>query len=166
LNANIGDFRIPVLNKEVVIEFPGGAQTAGVVFIPMAAPDHDGFMRLVEWLNGGDEFFPFKARGEEGPLIVNKRCVISLTAYHERDSGDRDEIDDAAKRAVRVETQFGDFEGQLVVDTPYHKHRALDVLNDGKRFIYLLGSGKEIHINKKFITKAVEIESSDSAGTM
>jgi hypothetical protein len=152
--------------KEAVIAFPGGAQVAGLVFIPTASPDHDGPMRAVEWLNSEDDFFPFQARGEGGLALVNKRNVVCLTAYHERDSGGYDEVDGALRRAVRVEALRDVFSGRMVIDTPGGTYGVLDALNDGRRFIYLLDGGKEIHINKNFITKAVEIESSESAGTV
>ena len=159
-------FRVPVMAKEAVIEFPNGQQSAGLVYLPAAAPDHDGAMRLVEWLNAPEPFFPFRIHGEEGTVLVNKHIVLSLTAYHDRDSGDYDEVDDARKRGVRVETLRGVIEGRMIVDTPYHKRRVLDVLNGGKRFIFLLDSGKEVHINQNFIIKAMEIEGDQSAGTV
>ena len=159
-------FRVPVMAKEAVIEFPNGQQSAGLVYLPAAAPDHDGAMRLVEWLNAPEPFFPFRIHGEEGTVLVNKQIVLSLTAYHDRDSGDYDEVDDARKRGVRVETLRGVIEGRMIVDTPYHKRRVLDVLNGGKRFIFLLDSGKEVHINQNFIIKAMEIEGDQSAGTV
>jgi len=170
-NANTGpddaDYRVPVTTKEAVIEFPNGCQSAGLVYLPTAAPDHDGAMRLVEWLNAPEPFFPFRIHGEEEAVLINKHLVMSLTAYHDRDSGDYDETTDGtSRRAVRVETLRGVVSGRMIVDTPYHKRRVLDILNSDKRFIFLLDSGKEVHINKIFIIKAMEIEGDQSAGTL
>jgi len=153
------DLRIPVMCKEVVLEFPGGSQTVGMAYIPAAAPDHAGPMRLVEWLNGPDRFFPFRVRGEVDPILVNKENVFVLTAYHDRDSGEFDEIDASQKRGVHIITLYGSsVTGNLVIDMPYNRNRALDVLNGEREFIFLLDSGKEMHINKRFIVKAVEAE--------
>jgi hypothetical protein len=156
------ELRIPVMSKEVIVEFPDGVQTAGFVFIPTASPDHDGVMRLVEWLNGADRFFPFKVRGGDDSAIVNKDNILSLTAYHDRDSGDYDETDDSHKCGVCVETQLRSFCGQMIVDMPSNKLRALDVLNSAVPFIFLLDSGKEVHINKRFIVKVMEAKAAES----
>jgi hypothetical protein len=152
------DLRIPVMNKEVVIEFLDGVKAGGVVFIPPAAPDHDGAMRLAEWLNDADAFFPFKAHGEGEPVLVNKQNVLSLTAYHDRDSDDYDETNGVPKLYVRVETPYGKVEGDMILDMPENKLRALDVLNSEGRFVFLVDGGREVHVNKKFITKATEVE--------
>jgi len=151
------EFRIPVVSKEVVIEFSGGVQTAGFVFLPAAAPDHAGAMRLVEWLNGPDKFFPFQIQGAAASVIVNKDNILNMTAYHDRDSGDYDEIDDSHKCGVRLETPHGHYSGNVVIDMPYYRHRVLDALNGDRPFIYLLDGGKEVHVNKKFIVKAREL---------
>ena len=159
------ELRIPVTGRMVVIELIGGAQLGGLVFIPSAAPDHDGTMRLVEWLNAQGDFFPFQPRGEEGYAVINKRGVLCLTAYHERDSEDFDLTDGSTcKCAVAIEAAGQSFAGQLIIDTPYNNRRVLDVLNDGKQFVYLLESGKEVHINKTFIVQVVETESPATVG--
>ncbi|MDR0330950.1 MAG: hypothetical protein LBH93_04490 [Chitinispirillales bacterium] len=150
------ELRIPVTGRMVVIELMGGAQLGGLVFIPSAAPDHDGTMRLVEWLNAAGDFFPFQAHGEEGHAVLSKRGVLCLTAYHERDSDDYDLTDGTCKCGVAIEAGGQSFAGQLIVDTPYNNRRVLDVLNDGKQFVYLLDRGKEVHINKAFIIKVTE----------
>lgn len=152
------DFRIPVVSKEIALQFPDGQLVPGLVFIPASAPDHDGPMRLVEWLNDGTAFFPFKPHGEETPVLVSKANVLTLTAYHERDRGDDGEIDEAYRISVRVYTAGNLFEGQIVADMPYYKNRALDILNRADAFVFLLNDGREIHINKKYIVRAMEIE--------
>jgi|TergutMp193P3_1026864.scaffolds.fasta_scaffold19213_2 hypothetical protein len=150
------EFRIPVASKEVVIEFLDGVQTAGLVFIPSSAPDHDGPMRLVEWINGAEDFFPFKVHGGGDSVLINKQNVLHLSAYHDRDYGDYDEIDDTQKFRVRVETPHGHLSGYLVMDVPINKLRALDVMNNERQFVFLVEGGKEVHINKRFIVKAME----------
>ncbi|MCL2219495.1 MAG: hypothetical protein FWC23_05780 [Chitinispirillia bacterium] len=157
------DLRIPVMCKEVVIQLPGGAQSAGMVYLPTAAPDHTGPMRLVEWLNSPEIFFPFRDRSGTDPVLINKDNVIILTAYHDRDTGEYDETDDTYKRGVRIEIHPGEvIEGRMVIDMPYNRNRALDVLNDPRQFIYLIDSGKEVHINKRFIVKAVETDTEEA----
>jgi len=151
------EFRIPVTGKEVIIEFLDGVQTAGLVFIPSSAPDHDGPMRLVEWINGTEDFFPFKVHGGSDSVLINKRNVLHLSAYHDRDNGDYDEIDDTQKFHIRVETPHGRLSGYLVMDVPVNKLRALDVMNNDRRFVFLMDSGKEVHINKSFIVKVMEV---------
>jgi len=151
------DFRIPVASKEVVIEFLDGVQTAGLVFIPSSAPDHDGSMRLVEWINGADDFFPFKVHGGGDSVLINKRNILHISAYHDRDNSDYDEVDGTRKFRVRVETPHGHLSGDLVMDVPVNKLRALDVMNNDRRFVFLMESGKEVHINKSFIVKVMEI---------
>jgi len=151
------EFRVPVTDKEVVIEFLDGVQMAGFVFIPSAAPDHDGPMRLVEWINGTEDFFPFKVHGGGDSVIINKRNMLHLSAYHNHEDGYYDEVDVTPKFHVRVETPNGCLSGDLVMDMPVNRLRALDVMNDERRFVFLVESGKEVHINKQFIVKVVEI---------
>ncbi|MCL2183781.1 MAG: hypothetical protein FWB85_09970 [Chitinispirillia bacterium] len=157
------DLRIPVMCKEVAIELGGGTQAAGMVYLPAGAPGHTGAMRLVEWLNGPEQFFPFRLRGEIDTIILNKENLLALTAYHDRDSGEYDEIDDSLKCGVSIDTLHGStIEGKLVIDMPHNRNRALDVLNGERQFIFLLDSGKEVHINKRFIVKAVETETEEA----
>ncbi|MFW5784577.1 MAG: hypothetical protein ACOCW1_00205 [Chitinispirillaceae bacterium] len=149
--------RIPVVEREIVLFFSDGSRKAGKSFVSASAPDHTGTMRIGEWLNSEEDYFPFLPDEEESPILVNKKKVLIVTAMHEPEQY-FDEVDLSSTCRVRIEMERIGIEGTLVMDMPESRMRVLDVLNSDRRFLFMIRNGQEVHINKIPILRVIEIK--------
>jgi hypothetical protein len=153
----MSELRVPTVVLPVEIECADGRRFSGRIFIPAAAPSHDGPTRPEEWLNDPATFFPFVPDGAPAPVLMNKReiLVASLT-LPPSPLVENAEVDSPVVR-VQVEAESRRLEGELVIDMPPNHLRVLDYLNRPDAFL-LLREGSVRHlIQKERITRVIEI---------
>ena len=151
------DLRVPVTAKAVTISFVDGLQKKGTVYIPDAAPDHSGRMRIEEWLNLKEMFFPFKADDSATPVIINKNNVVTVSTDYEVDDQEFAVLNQILKCRVKVEMHNVEITGSLIIDMPENRLRVLDVLNYDHHFLTLVEDEFEILINKRLIFQVIEL---------
>lgn len=149
--------RIPVVEREVVVFFSDGSRIAGKAFISASAPDHSGTMRIGEWLNSAEDYFPFLPHNENSPMLINKQKVLIVTAEREAEEN-FDEVDISPKRQIRIEMDVMCIEGILIMEMPEGRLRVLDVLNSDQRFLFMIKNGQEVHVNKSSVIRVTEIK--------
>lgn len=112
-------------------------------------------MRAEEWLNGGDEFFPFLPSEGGGPVILNKGEVLSVSVENVGEPAP-EECADIDRRVV-VECGGRAFAGHLHIDMPPHHSRVLDYLNRPDRFLPV-HDGRRVHLVRKgSIVRVLEV---------
>lgn len=151
------DLRVPVVEKNITVLFCDGHKMEGNAFIPASSPDHNGAMRIGEWLNTSDAYFPFLPHGSSSPIIIGKHNIITATAEHETEDN-FDESKLSPKCRIRLELKDIGLEGALVMDMPENRLRVLDVLNYDHRFLFLIRNDHEVHVNKDFILRVIEVK--------
>lgn len=138
-------FRVPVVKRAARIRSTDGQLLTGSIFLPALAPDHDGPMRVEEWINHHEAFFPFLPEGESRSRILNKHNVLDLTLLDHPDT----EIDSIGLlQEVIVECGALHLDGTAWIDMPEHASRLLDWVNQPSAFI-LIRDSKGIHILQK-----------------
>ncbi len=152
------DFRIPVVQVTAQLHFPDGSVMSGTVFIPASSPDHSGRMRVGEWLNSSEPFFPFQNPVSSTSVLINKSNILSLSVVHEPDMDGFDEVQLVPQCKVRLFMSHSELEGGLIMEMPENRLRVLDVLNHEQPFLFLLEGEREVHVNKNFIFRVTEIK--------
>lgn len=150
-------FRVPRLLRGAEVLCGDGRLLRGRVFLPASAEGHSGPMRIDEWMNDPQPFFPFLPDGEGRPAILNKHEIVALTVA-ESHGGTAGE--DAAEVPIcRVAVECGSLRlvGDVRIDMPAHQARVLDLLNRGDAFLMLRDGGHQHFVRKARISRVVEL---------
>jgi hypothetical protein len=154
--VNPGELRVPTVALAAEIYAADGRVFRGRIFVPAAAPRHEGAERAVEWINEGGPFFPFLPDEASTAVILNKHEVLAVTVAAEADIGDV--TDETLPDVRRVVVECGDrrFEGNVVVDMPEHHRRVLDFLNRAEPFLVLRDADRHHLVQKARIARVLE----------
>jgi len=151
-------FRLPTIAFSAEVVCADGRHWKGQVFLPAAAPTHDGPARAEEWMNDTAPFFPFLAAGENRSFLLNKREIVVLTVEASADAGASEEGAGPVTRGVVVEAEDQRLRGLIRIEMPEDHTRALDYLNRPEPFLTLCDGDRHHLIQKKRITRIVEIQ--------
>lgn len=151
-------FRLPTVAFKAEVVCADGRRWEGQVFLPAAAPTHEGPARAEEWMNDTAPFFPFLAAGETRSFLLNKREIVVLTVEAAADAEDAVEGAGPVTRGVVVEAEDQRLRGLIQIEMPKEHTRALDYLNRPEPFLTLREGGRHHLIQKKRITRIVEIQ--------
>jgi hypothetical protein len=150
------ELRVPTVAVSCEILCADGRSFRGRVFVPALASHHTGPMRLDEWLNEPQAFFPFLPDDAGAPVLMNKRELLVLTFATPPPDEDNPESPSPHRR-VAVECEARRLEGVLIIDMPSHLSRVLDCLNRGQMFLTLHDGERHHLVQKERITRVLEI---------
>ncbi len=151
------DLRVPVAALPVEIRYTDGRIVAGRIFVSANAAHHEGPTRADEWVNEAGAFFPFLPNDSAQSVLVNKVSVLALVVPAWADESDPNEAVPAPERVISVECGGASFQGIVTLDLPANHGRVLDFLNQSSGFISLRIGGRHQLINKRHITRVVEV---------
>lgn len=152
----MSELRVPTVVLPVEIECADGRTFAGRIFVPVAAPSHDGPTRPEEWLNDPAPFFPFVPDGKSAPVLMNKREILVLSVSVPPEPLVENGNVDSPVIRVQVEAESRRLEGELVIDMPPNHLRVLDYVNRPEAFLLLREGGVRHLIQKERITRVIE----------
>jgi hypothetical protein len=151
----MSELRVPTVATATEILCADGRTFQGRVFVPALASRHSGPMRLEEWLNDPPAFFPFLPDDATVPVLMNKGEVLVMTGP--APAPGEGTPAEGPRRRVAVECGARRVEGILVIDMPPHLRRVLDCLNGPEMFLTLEDDTLHHLIQKKRITRVVEL---------
>ncbi len=146
---------VPLISEVVLVD---GRRWKGRVFLPAAAPSHEGPTRAEEWMNEAQAFFPFVADGEERPFLLNKREVVVVSVEAKADAGDVIEGAESLAHRIVVEAAGERLQGTIVIEMPEGHARLLDHVNRPEPFLTLRAGDRHHLVQKKRITRIIEIQ--------
>jgi hypothetical protein len=156
--ARVNDqLRVPTVAFSADVVCADGRCWTGQVFLPAAAPTHEGPARADEWMNDASPFFPFLATGESRAFLLNKREIVVLTVSASADAAGTIEPVGLLSRRVLIEAEDQRLEGSILIEMPDDHARPLDYLNRNEPFLTLRDGDRHHLIQKKRITRIVEI---------
>jgi hypothetical protein len=156
LLKTVGDLRVPTVALSAEIVTVGGGSVKGRIFLPASAHFHEGAMRAEEWLNEGDNFFPFLQDGAQRPAILNRDEVLVMTVAAGATPGEVVSEPRPIERAVVMECGGRRLAGTLAIDMPEEHSRVLDYLNGRGRFVTLRDGSRHHLVQKRRITRVEE----------
>jgi len=151
--------RVPTVSLPVEIVDHDERSLKGTIFLPAMAHRHEGPARPDEWINENAPFFPFLPSDGGRSILLNKARVVALTVPL---STEEHTIPMDLERTARVIVECGAarFQGVLRMDMPDEKSRVLDYANRAEAFLELFDDERCHLIQKRYITRIIEIKES------
>jgi hypothetical protein len=147
---------LPRSAMAVRLRLSAGDQIAGEVFVMQRVAHRDGPETVLEMLNRGEEFFPFRP-ADGGPFrLVARAHTLAVSEAAGNAGSDPDRR--AAAQAVPLSVMLTTGEilaGEVWFDAQFAHQRPLDYLNGSREAFFALVQGDEIsYINRAHVRYA------------
>lgn len=156
----MSELRVPTHATAAEIWCRDGRLFTGRLFIPVSSSQHDGPMRVDEWINTGSPFFAFLPDDAKKAFLLNRDQVAVLSvAPPDMDAEETALEEETPSHRIVVEVGDRRLEGEVRIDMPEGHQRVLDYLNRPDRFLLLRTPKQWYLVRKSLIARAVEQES-------
>ena len=139
----MGDLRVPRREARVELALRGSPPRQGVLFLS-PDPEED----LSHFLEQAPAFFPFREDGQPTTLVARDACLWLRAPLG---------ADDALyEHALELAIELDDAEavsGSFLYSAPQDHERLLDVLNEERRFLRLVGARTVCYVQKRHVTR-------------
>lgn len=150
----MSELSVPTVALPVEVVYADGRSFTGRVFTPASSALHAGPMRLEEWLNEPQAFFPFLPDGSAATILLSKEALVALNLP----AAPRELDPETAGRAHEVIVECGarEWRGRMLIDLPPGHDRVLDYINRPVGFVALREGEREHLIHKRHVTRVLE----------
>jgi hypothetical protein len=154
------DLRVPKRRTALEIQLLGGAVHRVAVFLSDHAPGHAGPERVLDLLNGPDDFVPAHELETDALTYLNRSAVLLARLPSSTDEAEAGLESGASDHEVEITLTDGTkMQGRLTYAMPWARSRLSDFLNVAPLFFRLLEREQIVFINKAHVARLAEIRS-------
>ena len=143
-------FKVPKVKAPLTIHFVGGNSLSGEIFLSPQSQYHFGKEKMLEMLNNDEAFFPLEAETTSSIRLIHKINIVFITTHEEQEKGESGKH----VTVTIVRTDGENLIGDLIIEEPEHRSRALDFFNSNKGLFFRLQTKDKIYyINSRYVSE-------------